>query len=101
MARQAGLRRKANGGIGGTESAVAAPLHDLEEETLLEGAGIDLQIFGGSVAIVEDIVRFELFDPLRRQIGLGFEIVVIILGNRQQRNAVGLQTRDRRDQIVG
>src|ERR1700719_4629519 len=94
MARQASLYGEADRGVGGAETEIAAPLHDLEKEAFLEGAGINLQIFGSAFAVVEDVMRLELLDPLGRQIALGCEIVIIILGNAQQRDAIRFQARD-------
>src|SRR5580704_17238740 len=101
VAREARLGGEADRGVGGAEAPVAAPLHDLEEETLLERAGVDLQVFGVAVTVVEDVVRLQLVDALRRQVGLGFEIVVVVLRNAQQRDAVRLKARDRRRHVAG
>src|ERR1700726_3352714 len=76
MARQASLYGEADRGVGGAETEIAAPLHDLEKEAFLEGAGINLQIFGSAFAVVEDVMRLELLDPLGRKIGLGCDIVI-------------------------
>src|SRR5882672_2472361 len=46
LTRQPRLRGKADRRIGGAETAVAAPLDDLEEKPVLEARRIKLQIFG-------------------------------------------------------
>ena len=77
------------------------PIHNLEEEALAEGAGVDLEIFSAAVAVVKNVVGAQRVDPLEREVGLGFEIVVIILRDRQEVDAVRLEPRNCRGEIGG
>ncbi len=87
--------------VDGAESLVAAPLDDLEEEAIVEGLRIDLQVLGAAVAVVEDRVPLQCLDPIRRQIGLGLEVVVVVVRDRQQSHAVCLQALDALEDVVG
>ena len=84
-AGQARLGGEPDRRVDGAEAAIALALDDLEEEAAVEGLGVGLQELGVALAVVEDVVRLELLDPLDRQVGLGLEVVVVVLGDRQQR----------------
>ena len=45
-------------------------------------------------------MRLEFVDPLRGQVGPGLEIVIVILGDRQELAPVGLEAPDRRGDVV-
>src|SRR5262245_56564735 len=100
VARKPRLRVQADGRIDGAKSLISAPLHDFEKEQILETPGIELQVFAALVLVVEDVVRLQQFQPRGIEIDARFEIVVVVLRNRQGLDAVGFQPRRRTEDVT-
>ncbi|MNT83475.1 hypothetical protein D3C72_2233460 [compost metagenome] len=54
------------------------PFDDFEEETLAEGAAVDLEIFAIVVAVIKNARGPQRIGKLRLQPETGFQIIVII-----------------------
>src|SRR3954468_9119500 len=86
--REARLRCQADRGVGGTVTAVAAAaLDQLEEELVLEGWRVELQVLGVAVAVVEDVAGAQSVEQVGRDAPLGLDVVVVVLRDRQDGDA--------------
>ena len=79
-----GLGCKPDGCIDRSVTSIAAPLHDLEKESALEGLRISLKILGLTVPIVQDVVDAQPLDIIGREVRSDFKIVIIVLGDGQE-----------------
>jgi hypothetical protein len=69
--------------IGGAETPIFPPLDHFEEEFVLEGLRIELQIFRLTVSVVKDAAGLHLLNPFRRKIGAGLQVVIVVCRDRQ------------------
>jgi len=76
-------------------------MDDLEEEALLEGVGVGLEVFAVTLAVIKNVTRAQRIELLRRQIRLCFQIVVVILRHREKLHAVLFQAGDRSEDVIG
>src|SRR5436190_18357211 len=83
------------------KAAVPAPLHDLYEEKVLETRRIELEILAGLIAVVKNIVGFDGLQLLRRQIDARFEVVIVVLRNRERFDAVCFKLTGSGDDVSG
>src|ERR1700680_5295943 len=72
-----GLRRKSERGVSGTESLIAAPLHDLEKESFVENVGIDLEEFAVAFTVVQNPIGPKIGHRPGIQIVSGLDVVII------------------------
>src|ERR1700730_4077632 len=82
-----GLRRKPDRGVSGTESLIAAPLHDLEKESFVEDVGIDLEEFAVAFTVVQNPIGPKIGHRPGIQIVAGLDVVIIVVGNFQEAGA--------------
>jgi hypothetical protein len=82
-------------------AAITAPLDDLEEEAPLQGPRIDLEELGAAIAIVENISRAQPINLRGVEIGSRFQIVVVVLRDRQELDTVGAQPLDGAEDVLG
>src|ERR1700730_9111493 len=82
-----GLRRKPEQSVGGTESRIGAPLHDLEKKSLVENVGIDLEEFAVAFTVVQNPIGPEIGHRPGIQIVSGLDVVIIVAGNFQETGA--------------
>src|SRR5215207_11222789 len=101
MRRQPRLGSEPDRRVDGAEAGIVPPLDDLEEEAVVERARVDLEVLGRAVAVVEDLAFSEARDRLRREVGAGLEVVVVIFRDRQEIDAVFAQPADGREDVVG
>src|SRR5215208_4374127 len=101
MRRQPRLGSEPDRRVDGAEAGIVPPLDDLKEEAAVERARVDLEVLGRAVAVVEDLAFGEARDRLRREIGAGLEVVVVVFRDRQEIDAVLAQSADGREDVVG
>ena len=64
--------------VGRTIAAIAPALDDLEEEALVIGGAVELEIFAVLVAVVEDIVCLEPLGEGRIEAEAGLQVVIVV-----------------------
>src|SRR6185437_2110377 len=101
VGREARLRVKPDRRVDGAKAFVALALDDLEEEQILEAAGVELEIFAAGILVVENIVGLENLQPFGGQIDAYFQVVVVIFRNLENLHAVGLELFGRGHDVVG
>ncbi len=94
--------RRGGWGRWGRVGVVGAAFDDFEEEAVGKVRGVDLEIFAaGGVAVVEDAADAQPFDELVVEGEAGDQVLVIVLGDRQRREAAGLQGGGGREDVAG
>ena len=83
MASKAGLRGEADRRICGAEPGICPSLHNFEEKTTFEIFRVNLEVLASVLPIVEHVVCAQALERVRRQVDAGFEVIVIILWDRQ------------------
>src|SRR5580704_10154155 len=101
IARQPGLGSKPDRRVHRAVPMVAAPLDNLEEKASLLGPRIDLEELGTAIAIVENISCAQPVNLRRVKIGPRLQIVVVVLGDRQDLDGVGPQLLDGAEDVLG
>ena len=95
-----GLGCEPDGRIDRSIASVAPPLHNLEEETTLQGLRIGLEILGLTFPIVQNVVGSKPLDIVGGEVRSDFEIVIIVLGNRQEIDPVFFQALHGRQDVA-
>ena len=90
----------AGGRIDGAITLIAAPLHHLEEEAAVEGAGIDLEIIAKGVAVIKDVVVLKPRQKFRRHVEPRGQILIIVGVQRQKGDAARFQSRSGGEDVV-
>src|ERR1700730_9517113 len=101
IARQPGLGSKPDRRVHRAVPMVAAPLDNLEEKASLLGPRIDLEELAAAIAIVENISCAQPVNLRRVKIGPRLQIVVVVLGDRQELDGVGPQLLDGAEDVLG
>src|ERR1700677_4447145 len=81
------LRGQPHGRVGCTEQVVVGSLYDLEKEPVAKVLGIDVQEFAFADAIVENAEGAHPRQPIGRDFEPRFEVVVVVVGYRQEGDA--------------
>jgi hypothetical protein len=88
--------------VGGAVAGVPAdPLHDLEEHAGAEHLRVEVQVFAVLVLVVEDRVLAHRRERVRWRGEAGVQVVVVVVGDPQQRRAEAAHGSGGGDRVVG
>ena len=91
IARGPGPGAEADAGVAFAKAVmVATPLHDLEKEAAGPGLGVELELFATVFPVIEQPALPQCAQCVAGQIEPGFKIIVIVVGDVQQGQAVRL-----------